>query len=1126
MPASQPATTKAGKVRQRMTWTREMNRHVMWCYYQVTRLETQPLVRSEFLTKFHEKFPELTNVTAQRLVDQKRVIISNNRLTLLEREDIKKEVAEHLTFQGPQARTPETNVILQIENQSQDVCSDYESSSHPEPCPPESQEMIGIRLVLEGCLVKWMGTAPGKRSPIPRIYEDKRTKSKIQLVNSIMSQYIGENSTIEDSHTLIYCAAMTIGVLCGRRIPERKNGTSSGAKPAWQLRMEKKIDNLRRNIGRLTQYIKGNRSKKLIKSVQGLNIEKNTHVEYLDRLKQKLAVQVTRLRKYKQSVERKAQNRLFKNNQRKFYQSLSKQDALDIQPPSEEEVTSYWRSIWSVPVEHKEDTLWIKNERRRHVELAAQEDFLLTAEELASVIASTHNWKATGTDNLHNFWYKRFTSMHKILAQQINRIIKEPETCPSFLTEGRTFLKPKNSDTRDPANYRPITCLQTLYKIITAVIARKIEKHLSTGSVMTEQQKGCRRFAQGCKEQLVIDSVVMKQIEVEQRNAHTAYIDYKKAFDSIPHSWLLAVLDLYKVHSSIRGFLAHVMSKWRTTIHLYTSSQEISTEYIEINRGIFQGDSLSMLWFCMGLNPLSNALNDTKLGIAIKCRGRSEFLLNHLLFVDDVKVFGSTHNQLSSLLQTLQFISRDIHMEFGIEKCKSLHIERGKWTEPEEKVELNGEVLDAMQSTETYKYLGFQQNTRINHTRTKKELTEKFKDRVTAIVRSYLSSKSMFIAINTYAIPVISYSFGIIRWSPTDLASLNRLVRTLLTQHGKLNSNSAIERVTLSRKEGGRGLIDLEALHESQVFRLRQYFHGKEHALHRAVVKADNNFTPLNLADRTKTQRAYTIEAKREQWAKKELHARHPNIVSAPGINKSLSYAWLQRGELFPETEGMAIAIQDQVIITRNYQKYILKLEDVQDDSCRRCHLIRENIEHVTGGCRLLVATDYTERHNIAAKIVHQELVRKYGLCENADNIPYYNYVPEPVLENAQVKLYWDRAISTNHTINENRPDIVLIDKVLKHTSLIEISVPNDANIEKKYAEKVTKYESLLAEVKDLWKQKTVVIVPLVMSVTGITPDSFVRGLRKLQLPDHIQAKIQKAVILKTCSIVRKFLNI
>ena len=291
---------------------------------------------------------------------------------------------------------------------------------------------------------------------------------------------------------------------------------------------------------------------------------------------------------------------------------------------------------------------------------------------------------------------------------------------------------------------------------------------------------------------------------------------------------------------------------------------------------------------------------------------------------------------------------------------------------------------------------------------------EKFKGRMKAIVKSHLNSKNLFMAINTYAIPILSYSFGVIRWSETDLLGLNRLARTMLTEHRKLHPNSAIERVTLSRKEGGRGLIDLTALHETQIVRLRQYFHQKEHPLHEAVVKADKKYTPLNLACQQEAQRTYTVEAKKEQWARKELHGKHPNIMSAPGTNKELSYSWLQRGELFPETEGTMIAIQDQVIATRNYRKYIIKEANLQDDSCRRCHLSRETIDHVTDGCRLLVGTDYTERHNDVAKIVHQELVRKYGLNKEVENIPYYRYTPESVLENNQVRLYWDRDIQTN----------------------------------------------------------------------------------------------------------------
>ncbi|KXJ69600.1 hypothetical protein RP20_CCG026481 [Aedes albopictus] len=72
---------------------------------------------------------------------------------------------------------------------------------------------------------------------------------------------------------------------------------------------------------------------------------------------------------------------------------------------------------------------------------------------------------------------------------------------------------------------------------------------------MTEEQKGCRKNTQGCKDQVIIDAVIVGQATEKQRNLSMAYIDYKKAYDSVPHSYLLKVLQLwgcgarpYKLH--------------------------------------------------------------------------------------------------------------------------------------------------------------------------------------------------------------------------------------------------------------------------------------------------------------------------------------------------------------------------------------------------------------------------------------------------------------------------------------------------------------------------------------------------------------------------------------------------
>ena len=80
----------------------------------------------------------------------------------------------------------------------------------------------------------------------------------------------------------------------------------------------------------------------------------------------------------------------------------------------------------------------------------------------------------------------------------------------------------------------------------------------------------------------------------------------------------------------------------------------------------------------------------------------------------------------------------------------------------------------------------------------------------------------------------------------------------------------------------------------------------------------------------------------------KELHVLYSKCLSSPEIDKCASTIWLKNENVFNETTGFVMAIQDRCIPTNNYWKYILK-EDIADDGCRKCHHHSETIEHVTG---------------------------------------------------------------------------------------------------------------------------------------------------------------------------------
>ena len=92
-------------------------------------------------------------------------------------------------------------------------------------------------------------------------------------------------------------------------------------------------------------------------------------------------------------------------------------------------------------------------------------------------------------------------------------------------------------------------------------------------------------------------------------------------------------------------------------------------------QGIFEGDSLSPLVFVLELIPLSLVLR--KVEAAYKF-SESKEKINHLLFMDDLKLHSPIEEGLGSLVHTVPVFSEDIGMKFGIETCPTLVMEKGK----------------------------------------------------------------------------------------------------------------------------------------------------------------------------------------------------------------------------------------------------------------------------------------------------------------------------------------------------------------------------------------------------------------------------------------------------------------
>ena len=132
-----------------------------------------------------------------------------------------------------------------------------------------------------------------------------------------------------------------------------------------------------------------------------------------------------------------------------------------------------------------------------------------------------------------------------------------------------------------------------MWKLFTGVTADQIYAHLDQEKLLPEEQKGCKEGSRGTNDLLYIDRAVIKEVKSRNKNLAMAWIDYEKAYEMVPHLWIIACLDLFGVAENLMSLLVNSMETWK--VMLYSGNSELGA--VEIKRSIFKGETLSPLVF-------------------------------------------------------------------------------------------------------------------------------------------------------------------------------------------------------------------------------------------------------------------------------------------------------------------------------------------------------------------------------------------------------------------------------------------------------------------------------------------------------------------------------------------------
>ena len=263
---------------------------------------------------------------------------------------------------------------------------------------------------------------------------------------------------------------------------------------------------------------------------------------------------------------------------------------------------------------------------------------------------------------------------------------------------------------------------------------------------------------------------------------------------------------MYKIIPVLITFIEESMNQLKTNMTLVHKEGVLETGPIRIKRGIFQGDSLSPLLLTMSLNPLSQELKKTRYGYQLD----EQTKISHRFYIDDLKQYGTSDNQLTGLINTVKNVSDDIKMEFGLDKCAKASFKRGK-NVLAEGIPLNdNQVIQDLDQAETYKYLAMEEGEGVQHHTMKVKIRKEYKRRIKLVLMSELNARNKIAAINTLAVPLILYSYGVTDWTLDEIQDVDRMTRKQLCMKWMLAKKADVDKIYLPCQEGGRSLMNLK----------------------------------------------------------------------------------------------------------------------------------------------------------------------------------------------------------------------------------------------------------------------------------------------------------------------------
>ena len=476
----------------RMKWNKEVNRRVMECFYRSKPFnkEGKPIrgYRQRMFREWRQR--GMFDSTEQRVCDQARAIRKNGWLSELELESIRKKIESESQVDTSDleedvvtnsSAVEENNVedTEYLDNQDEGIVENENFETDNNVMNDESKEIVDMlkQIVREG------KTSDG-------ILFKKVDRKKLRILTTKVNSAISHIKTnnITQTNNLIKACSVWIAEKMGLKKFEPKEKIVT----RWKRRIESEIKELKRNVCLLDRKAKNElgrlgpkKSRKLREMEEKYRVKRKGIKTVIEELKQRMIAKSEKIKRYDQRINQFRLNRMFNIDQKKVYMELSGGGMRQSETPDAEDSKKFWGNIWGIEKEHNKDADWMKEIKEELIsERRSQDAITITHEMIKKQCSKIPNWKAPGKDKVQGYWIKNFTSR---IAWQLNNILEGEDSLPEWMTYGHTVLCQKDTSKGNAVdNYRPITCLPLMWKLMTGVIAEEMYTYLESERLLPE----------------------------------------------------------------------------------------------------------------------------------------------------------------------------------------------------------------------------------------------------------------------------------------------------------------------------------------------------------------------------------------------------------------------------------------------------------------------------------------------------------------------------------------------------------------------------------------------------------------------------------------------------------------